>query len=45
MNFIKIIDIYVIVQCLIFGFMIVQKNNTNFQIIGEVGCVTSYGLL
>nr|WP_278678837.1 hypothetical protein [Clostridium paraputrificum] len=40
MNFIKIIDIYVIVQCLIFGFMIVQKNNTNFQIIGEVGCVT-----
>lgn len=39
MNLIKIIDIYVIVQCLIFGFM-VQKNNINFQIIGEIGCVT-----
>lgn len=39
MNLIKIIDIYVIVQCLIFGFM-VQKNNTNFQIIGEIGCAT-----
>lgn len=39
MNFFKLIDIYVIIQCLIFGFMI-KKKNTDFQIIVSIGVVT-----
>ena len=39
MNFFKLIDIYVIIQCLILGFMI-KKKNTDFQIIVSIGVVT-----